>query len=214
MAYNWSSIRETYSKTVCESKNNRVDFRLIEYVDKEGATKEKFGLSELFYCEQLGRWLPSKKHHVYLPLSSWLAVIDQGKVLEEALARDVARASRDGAIINATTAVSATATTAEVAGQHGRPPKRVDVYRANSGQSDDSGSVNDCPTAQAKNADQPTKTKAKRGRPCKSQQQATPHDFNANDTESAMFNIEHGSTSAANSDAASGGEHVPIETAN
>src|SRR2546427_13273005 len=80
------TIKELYSKTIWSAiENNRTDFRLIQYVNKEGEPIIKFGFSELYFCKALGRWLPSKKHHVYLPLSAWSEVEAQKRVVESAI---------------------------------------------------------------------------------------------------------------------------------
>jgi hypothetical protein len=77
-------ISELCSQTLLEEedKDKRYDFRIISYPDKEGTLVYKFGVSVFWYSEQLSRWLPHKKHHVFLPFEAWPALVSCAKLLD------------------------------------------------------------------------------------------------------------------------------------
>lgn len=164
-------FKELYSKAIWSSDKSRTDFRLIEYVNKGGETVIKFGFSEFYFCEPLGRWLPSKKHHHYLPLTAWTAVIAHNQLVESAIEKQtqvaLAQARQDGAGDTA-------------AGQHGRPPKRAYVRRANTDAGEHSA---DGATASTKDAES-SKKKAKRGRPRKNVEPPEEDNYAGDDSDS------------------------------
>ena len=59
---------ELSSRLIHESGTNRFVLRHIE-VGEFNPPRTKFGISRLWYNDEINCWLPSKKNHVYLPIS-------------------------------------------------------------------------------------------------------------------------------------------------
>jgi hypothetical protein len=78
------SITDVSSALLYKTSNNkkRFDLRVIEYKDKDGVLQRKFGLSEFWCCPNTLRWLPSAKHHVFIPINLWPDLVALGRIVE------------------------------------------------------------------------------------------------------------------------------------
>ena len=79
-------IKEVFTKVLHEQGNKRFCLRVIEYVNLQGVTVRKFGISEFWHCEGLDRWLPAKTHHVFLPIHIWPMLTSNSKEIEDFIA--------------------------------------------------------------------------------------------------------------------------------
>ena len=74
-------IQELSSTTIHCTPKQSYRLRVIQYLDKQGVVQRKFGISE-FWLHTSGRWFPSCKHHVFLPLAVWPKLINQTRTIE------------------------------------------------------------------------------------------------------------------------------------
>ena len=76
-------IDELSSTLVHTDGKNSYNLRIIEYKNREGVTCRKFGISEFWWCDKSNRLYPSRKHHVFLPLSVWPKLVALGDQIEQ-----------------------------------------------------------------------------------------------------------------------------------
>ena len=76
-------IDELSSTLVHTDGKNSYNLRIIEYKNREGVTCRKFGISEFWWCDRPNRLYPSRKHHVFLPLSVWPKLVALGDQIEQ-----------------------------------------------------------------------------------------------------------------------------------
>jgi hypothetical protein len=125
MANSGSHITELATTLLYAEGNNSFHLRVIEFPNSTGEVVRKFGLSELWFCENSKRWYPSKKHHVYLPLCAWSNLVKHASLVEQFVnANDGPRKygpsdKRDRAV------GPANAANDQSLRRRGRPPKRA-----------------------------------------------------------------------------------------
>jgi hypothetical protein len=76
-------IDELSSTLIHTDGKNSYNLRIIEYKNREGVTCRKFGVSEFWWCDKSNRLYPSRKHHVFLPLSVWPKLVALGDQIEQ-----------------------------------------------------------------------------------------------------------------------------------
>ena len=76
-------IDELSSTQIHSDGKNSYNLRIIEYKNREGVTCRKFGISEFWWCDKSNRLYPSRKHHVFLPLSVWPKLVALGDQIEK-----------------------------------------------------------------------------------------------------------------------------------
>jgi hypothetical protein len=76
-------IDELSSTLIHTDGKNTYNLRIIEYKNREGVTCRKFGVSEFWWCDKSNRLYPSRKHHVFLPLSVWPKLVALGDQIEQ-----------------------------------------------------------------------------------------------------------------------------------
>jgi hypothetical protein len=76
-------IDELSSTLIHTDGKNTYNLRIIEYKNREGVTCRKFGVSEFWWCDKSNRMYPSRKHHVFLPLSVWPKLVALGDQIEQ-----------------------------------------------------------------------------------------------------------------------------------
>jgi hypothetical protein len=76
-------IDELSSTLIHTDGKNSFNLRIIEYKNREGVTCRKFGVSEFWWCDKSNRLYPSRKHHVFLPLSVWPKLVALGDQIEQ-----------------------------------------------------------------------------------------------------------------------------------
>ena len=74
---------ELSSTLIHTDGKNSYNLRIIEYKNREGVTCRKFGVSEFWWCDKSNRLYPSRKHHVFLPLSVWPKLVALGDQIEQ-----------------------------------------------------------------------------------------------------------------------------------
>ena len=118
-------ITEISTNLIHNEGNNNFSLRVIEYLNRHGARVRKFGLSEYWFCEKANRWYPSKKHHVYLPLSAWQKLIALTPLIEQATL-DEPNGEGPSGPSHASSKHSGTVRQQSATGRRrGRPPKRA-----------------------------------------------------------------------------------------
>ena len=123
------NIKEEFTTTLFERGNTRTCLRVIKCTNDQGVTSTKFGISEYWFCSSLDKWLPSKKHHVFLPIDRWSALTSFSNVIEGfgTPNQDVvghSRAVGEPSVPAATVVVGEPV--ADGKRRRGRPPKRAD----------------------------------------------------------------------------------------
>jgi hypothetical protein len=83
MAGSAPRIDELSSTLIHNDGKNSYNLRIIEYQNKDGVKCRKFGVSEFWWCDKSNRLYPSRKHHVFLPLSVWPKLVALGDQIEQ-----------------------------------------------------------------------------------------------------------------------------------
>jgi hypothetical protein len=76
-------IDELSSTLIHNDGKNSYNLRIIEYQNRDGVKCRKFGISEFWWCDKSNRLYPSRKHHVFLPLSVWPKLVALGDQIEQ-----------------------------------------------------------------------------------------------------------------------------------
>jgi hypothetical protein len=76
-------IDELSSTLIHTDGKNSYNLRIIEYQNRDGVKCRKFGISEFWWCDKSNRLYPSRKHHVFLPLSVWPKLVALGDQIEQ-----------------------------------------------------------------------------------------------------------------------------------
>lgn len=138
-------ITELTSTLIHSDGVHTYNLRVIEYKNKEGVPTRKFGLSEFFWCDKSRRTYPSKKHHVFLPMTVWSKLLEHNDLITSyATLPAVSNASvptdKDGKGSNKSSNAasqpaadverqsSATAAAPSAGRRRGRPPKCADEH--------------------------------------------------------------------------------------
>lgn len=150
-----SRITELTSTLLHSEANNNYYIRIIEYPGKDGVPVRKVGISEFWYCEKSKRWFPSRRHHVYMPLSAWSRVVDFTDTVDKFRVAD----GKGYSHISSSTVAHPPAGDAERVGR--RSAKRKRERTGNSGDGDDGDDDDDNDSASGDDRARPTK-KSKR----------------------------------------------------
>ena len=130
MANQQARFTEVSTTLIHTEGNNNYSLRVIEYLNRDGVRVRKFGMSEFWFCEKANRWYPSKKHHVYLPMTAWHKLVALTPLIEQATL-DEPNGERPTGSRNATVKhsdVKHSDVTRQQPGtgrRRGRPPKRA-----------------------------------------------------------------------------------------
>ena len=81
-------ITELSSNLLHSSGKNNYSLRIIQYVDKNGVTCRKFGISEFWYSDSSKQWYPSRTHHAYLPIALWTKLTGLSHLVEPFMIAD------------------------------------------------------------------------------------------------------------------------------
>ena len=119
-------IDDLSSTLIHSDGKNSYNLRIIEYKNREGVTCRKFGISEFWWCDSSNRLYPSRKHHVYLPLSVWPKLVALGDQIEQFA--DGFRGEGPAECLNAAVELgNADHQSGSGVGRNGRTPKRANV---------------------------------------------------------------------------------------
>ena len=154
------SVNEISSQLIYDKDGkNRFFLRVISHQSKQGGTEYKFGISEFWLCASSHRWLPSKKHHVYLPLSAWATLVSHANLITSVLetlpiVKPAAPKPFQPVRQQSSTSSESTKPTENDGPpkrQSGRPPKRAHEHNVAAG-SDDRGTRGTTPLAPVEEA--------------------------------------------------------------
>jgi hypothetical protein len=135
-------IDELSSTLIHSDGKNSYNLRIIEYQNRDGVKCRKFGISEFWWCDKSNRLYPSRKHHVFLPLSVWSKLVALGDQIEQFA--DGFRGEGPAECLNETVEPgNADQQSGSGIGRNGRAPKRVNVRDAGTPIKGGNATVND-----------------------------------------------------------------------
>jgi hypothetical protein len=119
-------IDELSSTLIHSDGKNSYNLRIIEYQNRDGVKCRKFGISEFWWCDKSNRLYPSRKHHVFLPLSVWPKLVALGDQIDQFA--DGFRGEGPAECLDATVELgNADQQSGSGIGRNGRAAKRVNV---------------------------------------------------------------------------------------
>ena len=135
-------IDELSSTLIHSDGKNSYNLRIIEYQNRDGVKCRKFGISEFWWCDKSNRLYPSRKHHVFLPLSVWPKLVALGDQIEQFA--DGFRGEGPAECLNETVeSGNADQQSGSGIGRNGRAAKRANVSTGSTPIKGSNASVND-----------------------------------------------------------------------
>jgi hypothetical protein len=135
-------IDELSSTLIHSDGKNSYNLRIIEYQNRDGVKCRKFGISEFWWCDKSNRLYPSRKHHVFLPLSVWPKLVALGDQIEQFA--DGFRGEGPAECIDETIeSGNAAQQSGSGIGRNGRTPKRSNACASGTPTKGSNAAVND-----------------------------------------------------------------------